>query len=118
MVHGDFGPNNLLFGPLAPEGGATLVVVAVLDWEWAHVGRRIEDLAWCEWIIRMHHPERVGALGAFFAGYGARPGWAERHAAMLTRCRELIDFCDRWVPDGDGVAQWQSRVKVTAGWAE
>lgn len=118
LVHGDFGPNNLLFGPVAPEGTATLVVVAVLDWEWAHVGQRTEDLAWCEWIVRMHHPEQVGALGALFAGYGARPAWAARHAAMLTRCRQLIDFCERWVPDGDGVAQWQSRAAVTEGWAE
>jgi hypothetical protein len=127
LIHGDFGPQNLLFGLEAVEAveavetaetSGSLAVVAVLDWEWAHVGQRIEDLAWCEWIVRMHHPDQVGALGAFFAGYGAHPAWAERHAAMLTRCRRLIDFCEGWVPDGDGVAHWRRRLAVTAGWAE
>jgi hypothetical protein len=23
----------------------------VLDWEWAHRGEPVEDLAWCEWIV-------------------------------------------------------------------
>jgi aminoglycoside phosphotransferase (APT) family kinase protein len=40
LVHGDFGPQNLLLdGPR---------VTALLDWEFAHVGSRIEDLAWAE----------------------------------------------------------------------
>lgn len=112
LVHGDFGPNNLLFDR------AALDVVAVLDWEWAHVGQRIEDLAWCEWIVRMHHPKQVGALDAFFTGYGARPAWADRQAAMWARCRELIDLCERWEPRGDGFRLWQNRAMVTADWAE
>jgi tRNA A-37 threonylcarbamoyl transferase component Bud32 len=118
LVHGDFGPNNLLFGPVATDASETLVVVAILDWEWAHVGRRIEDLAWCEWIVRMHHPRDIGALEAFFSGYGVEPAWAERQAAMLARCQSLTAFCERYLPDGDGVAQWQTRAEVTAGWAE
>jgi aminoglycoside phosphotransferase (APT) family kinase protein len=118
LVHGDFGPNNLLFGRAAPEASETLVVVAILDWEWAHVGQRIEDLAWCEWLVRMHHPREVGALGALFAGYGAQPAWAERQAAMLARCQLLITFCERYLPEGDGVALWQRRAEVTAAWAQ
>ena len=108
LVHGDFGPNNLLFDP------DSLQVVAVLDWEWAHVGRPIEDLAWCEWIVRMHHPEQVSALNAFFEVYGTRPAWAQRQAAMVARCRGLIGFCERWEPGGDGVRQW--RESRTMGW--
>jgi Phosphotransferase enzyme family len=115
LVHGDFGPNNLLFDS---EVSRPLEVVAVLDWEWAHVGQRVEDLAWCEWIVRMHHPEQVGAMDAFFAGYGARPSWAERQAAMLARCLSLSDFCQRWDPAGAGLRQWQSRSAVTAHWVE
>ena len=55
IVHGDYGPQNLLFDP------ATFETAAILDWEWAHPGEPIEDLAWCEWIVRMHHPEHVSA---------------------------------------------------------
>ncbi|MHB8273166.1 MAG: phosphotransferase family protein [Dermatophilaceae bacterium] len=121
LVHGDFGPNNLLFDsrPSQPsELVGVLDVVAVLDWEWAHVGQRVEDLAWCEWIVRTHHPDHVAALDELFAGYGARPAWAERHAAMMVRCGQLTDLCARWEPGGDGVRQWQNRAAVTGGWAE
>jgi hypothetical protein len=112
LAHGDFGPNNLLFDLRAPE------VVAVLDWEWAHVGRPIEDLAWCEWIVRMHHPDQVGELGALFTGYGVRPSWTERQSAMVARCQDLIDVCERWDSGGDGARLWQNRATVTGGWAE
>jgi hypothetical protein len=38
LVHGDFGPNNMLFDP------ATFAVTAVLDWEWAHPGDAVERI--------------------------------------------------------------------------
>ena len=44
--------------------------------------------------------------------------WADRQVAMLAQCRRLVDFCERSDPGGDGVRQWQSRVRVTAGWVE
>lgn len=53
IQHGDFGPNNLL---LADRGK---VVVAVLDCEFSRPGPPIADTAWCEWIVRMHHPGAV-----------------------------------------------------------
>ncbi|MFF0741647.1 phosphotransferase family protein [Streptomyces sp. NPDC004111] len=86
LVHGDFGPNNVL---LTGDGAR---VTALLDWEWAHAGDPVEDLAWCEWIVRTHHPESVGALEEFFHAYGHRPDWETRHRAMVERCRELVDF--------------------------
>ncbi|GAA2147101.1 phosphotransferase family protein [Glycomyces algeriensis] len=111
LVHGDFGPNNLLLDPVG------YAVTAVVDWEFAHLGDPIEDLAWCEWIVRMHHPDRVGALDAFFEGYGASvPDWPLRRAAMVDRCLELREFCRRWDPDGPAVAEWERRAEVTAGW--
>ncbi|WP_035701186.1 phosphotransferase family protein, partial [Glycomyces tenuis] len=64
LVHGDFGPNNLLLDP------GTFAVAAVVDWEFSHTGDPIEDLAWCEWVVRTHHADRVGALDDFFAAYG------------------------------------------------
>jgi aminoglycoside phosphotransferase (APT) family kinase protein len=113
VVHGDFGPNNLLIDP------ETFAVTAVVDWEFAHVGARVTDLAWCEWIVRMHHPEHVGALEHCFTAYGPpAPDWPERHAAMIARCVELRDFCERWEPGGPSVRQWEERTAATRAWTE
>jgi tRNA A-37 threonylcarbamoyl transferase component Bud32 len=113
LVHGDFGPNNVLLNP------DTLDVTAVVDWEFAHLGAPVEDLAWCEWIVRMHHPGCVHALDHFFRAYGGQvPRWADRRAAMLARCEQLRQFCDRWEANGPGVRQWQERTVMTAGWSE
>ncbi|MBT2523214.1 phosphotransferase [Arthrobacter sp. ISL-28] len=107
--HGDFGPNNVLMGPEGFEP------VALLDWEFSGIGTPIDDLAWCEWIVRMHHPAAIPALRAFWEAYGSCPEWAERQAAMLNRCAELEDFCRRW-SSPDAVTMWQKRIVVTRGW--
>ncbi|WP_406633589.1 aminoglycoside phosphotransferase family protein [Amycolatopsis sp. WGS_07] len=113
LVHGDFGPNNVLFDE------ATFAVTAVLDWEFAHLGDPLEDLAWCEWIVRMHHPDHVGRLEGFYATYGRpAPPWPMRQEAMLAKCQMLEDFCRQWEPGGDGERQWRDRAAVTAGWTE
>ncbi len=113
LVHGDFGPNNVLLDP------GTFEITAVVDWEFAHLGDPVEDLTWCEWIVRMHHPEYRFALGHFFRAYdGQVPPWPVRRAAMLARCETLRQFCDRWEPNGPGVKQWQMRATATAGWQE
>jgi len=108
--HGDFGPNNVLFRQ--PD----LTVSALLDWEFSGVGPPIADLAWCEWIVRMHHPDARDALRALFDGYGRQPPFEQRQAEMLRRCRELADFARRWDPTGAGVATWTERIAVTGGW--
>ena len=69
LVHGDFGPQNLLLDP------STVEPTALLDWEFAHIGDPVEDVAWAEWIVRTHHPDLVPALPALFDGYGAEPPW-------------------------------------------
>ena len=113
VVHGDFGPNNVLLDP------RTFEATAVLDWEFAHLGDPVEDLAWCEWIVRMHHPDRRKAVDHFFRAYGGDvPSWPDRRAVMVARCESLQEFCRRWEPDGPGVRQWQQRAAVTAGWQE
>lgn len=112
VVHGDFGPNNVLIDP------ATWQVTAVLDWEFADTGEPVLDLAWCEWIVRMHHPDQTAVLPAFLTSYdGPVPAWPERQAAMVERCRWLRDFCERWQSAG-GVAQWEERTAITAAWTE
>ncbi|HTW03402.1 MAG TPA: phosphotransferase [Streptosporangiaceae bacterium] len=112
LVHGDYGPNNVLLDPAAEE------VTAILDWEWAHAGNRVEDLAWCEWIVRMHHSQRITALGAFFDAYGWAPAWSARKYAMIAQCRAMFDLCQRWQPGGEGVRQWRHRLTITESWRE
>lgn len=112
LVHGDYGPQNVLLDAAARE------VTAVLDWEWAHAGDPVEDLAWCEWIIRMHHGDHVGALGSFFDAYGQRPAWAARQQAMVAQCRNLLAVCRRWEPSGTSVRLWSQRLQVTESWTE
>ncbi|BCJ46138.1 hypothetical protein GCM10010168_50870 [Actinoplanes ianthinogenes] len=109
-VHGDYGPNNMLFDPV------TFATTAVLDWEWAHDGDPIEDLAWCEWIVRMHHPDAAGELDALFAGYGRRPAWAARHAAMLAKCHSMLALARASGPESPNVHRWQQRIELTASW--
>lgn len=113
LVHGDYGPQNVLLDPAALE------ITAVLDWEWAHTGHPVEDIAWCEWIIRMHHPRLVRQLGVFFNAYGgAVPPWPARHAAMLGRCQSLLDLSHQQQPGGSGETQWAQRLAVTRAWQE
>lgn len=87
LVHRDFGPNNVLLAEHADE------IVLLADWEWSTVGGAITDLAWAEFILRMHHPEHLECLAALFHGYGERPAWSERQAAMAVRAAYL----ERWV---------------------
>lgn len=112
LVHGDYGPNNVLLDPDAQE------VTAILDWEWAHAGDRVEDLAWCEWIVRMHHRPHVTALAALFQGYGSVPAWPARQQAMLAQCRALLAAAERWQPGGEAARQWRGRLQVTRSWTE
>jgi hypothetical protein len=94
---GDYGPNNVLLDPEAQR------VVAIVDWEWVHAGGPAEDLAWCEWILRMHHPDQAGTLGALFDGYGRCPPWAERQRAMVIKCELLMRLSERREPGGRSV---------------
>ncbi|GAA4601463.1 aminoglycoside phosphotransferase (APT) family kinase protein [Actinoplanes octamycinicus] len=110
-VHGDYGPNNMLFDPV------TFATVAVLDWEWAHDGDPIEDLAWCEWIVRMHHPHAAADLDALFTGYGHRPPWPARHAAMLAKCHAMRTVAAATAgPDSPAAHTWRHRIDLTESW--
>jgi Ser/Thr protein kinase RdoA (MazF antagonist) len=112
IQHGDFGPNNILLEH------QTFDVAAVLDWEFSGVGPAITDIAWCEWIVRMHHPDAVSMLADFFDASGARPTWKERQAEMLRRCRSLKSFAKRWDPASPAVTVWQERASAVASWVE
>ncbi len=110
LVHGDYGAQNMLFDDRCQ-------VTALLDWEFAHRGDAIEDLAWAEWIVRMHHPRHVEATSELFAGYGERPPWRDRQTFMTQRCRQLRDRC---LSQGlsEAADTWASRSRTTAAWRE
>ena len=110
LVHGDFGPQNMLFDP-TDRGQVT----AVCDWEFAHVGRPIEDLAWAEWIVRMHHPGHVDSLEELLAYAGVSASWTDRHAAMVERCRELLRLSVTSSSSG-AEAEWRRRLNATEAW--
>jgi tRNA A-37 threonylcarbamoyl transferase component Bud32 len=104
LVHGDFGPQNMLLD-------ASGHLAALVDWEFAHLGDPIEDLAWAEWIVRTHHPHLADVLGALFDGYGSQPSWSQRHSAMLAQCAQLLAFARRW--SSEAAAVWQRRIDAT-----
>lgn len=112
--HGDFGPNNTLLDP------DSLLVTAVLDWEFSSSGHvdPVADLAWCEWIVRMHHPGETTAIPLLYSAYGTSFSWEDRQSAMTDRCAELIDFTHEWEPGGPAEARWRERLRATAAWGE
>jgi Ser/Thr protein kinase RdoA (MazF antagonist) len=110
LVHGDFGLQNLLVAPRRWR------VAALVDWEWVHHGYPVEDLAWAEWIVRMHHPQATPALSALFRGYGERPPWALRHAAMLEQCQWLLARASQ--QEERLATLWQRRVQATELFAD
>lgn len=72
IVHGDFRMGNLLVDATG--------LLAVLDWELAHIGDPLEDLGWlCVRAWRFGSPQRAGGFGSLedvLAAYEAASGMA------------------------------------------
>ena len=81
LVHGDFRNGNIM---VSPEDG----LVALLDWELAHLGDPMEDLGWpCvpSWRFGQHH-NPVGGFGAradLYDAYRAAGGTINEDAARF-----------------------------------
>jgi Ser/Thr protein kinase RdoA (MazF antagonist) len=113
LVHGDFGPQNLLIDTDRWQPAA------LLDWELVRFDDPVQDLAWPEWIIRTHHPHLVSHLDALFDGYGTRPEWPRRQAAMLRTCHWAMDFVRRWDSGEEGAERmWIERIRHTEQFRE
>jgi aminoglycoside phosphotransferase (APT) family kinase protein len=111
ITHGDYGPQNLLFD------SETQAVVLVADWEFSFTGSDpLTDLAWAEWIVRMHHPHAAASVGELFVGYGRTPAWSDRQRVMLHRCAWLRDRCIT-ARDAAGEHMWAERLALTASWS-
>jgi tRNA A-37 threonylcarbamoyl transferase component Bud32 len=111
LVHGDYGPQNLLLDNDGAE------IIGVVDFEFAHNGVAIEDLAWAEWIVRTYHPAAIRYLDTLFDEYSQKPSWSDRQATMMTRCMELIEICTAW-GDKSAADGWRRRAAVTRDWEE
>jgi aminoglycoside phosphotransferase (APT) family kinase protein len=111
LVHGDFGPNNVLISDHDDS------VVLLADWEWSTVGSPLTDLAWAEFIVRMHHPEHVDCVAALFDGYGSRPSWPERQMAMAERAAALETWVRSWKGE-DAASTWTRRSLRIAEWGD
>ena len=85
IVHGDFAHYNCLMS----EDGKRLM--AVLDWETAHLGSEVEDLSWCEHQFLNRFPHHAAAASALYEGYGQRFDWELRRTVFEGRMQELTD---------------------------
>lgn len=109
IVHGDFGPQNVVV-----DGRR---FAWLLDWEFARLGEPTEDLAWGEWIMRIHHRDHLEALPTFFEAADLHPSWPERHDAMMQRCLWFLRRADAH-GDLDASARWRQRLRLTERWVE
>jgi hypothetical protein len=111
IVHGDFGPQNMLCSVDLTD------VPGILDWELAHLGSPVEDLAWAEWIIRTHHPEARDELPGLFAGSRLSISWSDRQSSMIRQCRHYIAYCEESGFE-ESAAEWRRRLHTTEQWHE
>ena len=82
VVHGDYRTGNLLYDPIGTAG-----ITAVLDWEMAHAGDPLEDVAWAMLAAWRVGTGRVGALVD-------EAGWVAAYEAASRRSidREALRF--------------------------
>ncbi len=109
LVHGDFGPQNVVI-----EDDR---ITALVDWEFAHIGQPVEDLAWAEWIVRMHHPDAVDDLPELLDASRLGIEWPARHQAMVARCEELMRISEA-ARSADTLGLWRDRLRATELWRE
>ena len=61
----------------------------MLDWENAHLGGRVLDIAWCEWQFRSRYPRHEWAVRNLLTAYGDPPDRDSRERAVASRLSEL-----------------------------
>ena len=108
FVHGDFAPINVL----VDDRGE---VVGLLDFEHAHEGDPLEDIAWWGWVVRHHHPaawEDAWPTFCSAAGVDATAHAPTLRSLMLGRLRERAEAAstsqdrERWHARLDEAATW------------
>ncbi len=108
FVHGDFAPVNVV---VAPDG----TIAALLDFEHAHAGDPLEDVAWWGWVVRHHHPDAWhAAWPTFCAAAGADP---DRDGPTL-RALMLDELSRRAAAPGNEAdrQRWLDRLAEATAW--
>jgi aminoglycoside phosphotransferase len=108
FVHGDFAPINVI----VDEQGR---VSALLDFEHAHVGDPLEDVAWWSWVVRHHHPDAWRASWSTFcdlAGVDRVADGPVIHALMIKELARRAAGV-RGAHDHD---RWLARLIEAAAW--
>ena len=108
FVHGDFAPINVIVG----DGGE---IRALLDFEHAHVGDPLEDVAWWGWAVRHHHPLVWSvAWPTFCAAAGVDP-IADGPTLQALVLREL-ERRAAMARDPAARDRWLARLQEAASW--
>lgn len=109
FVHGDFAPINVIV-----DGDGNLS--ALLDFEHAHLGDPLEDVAWWCWVVRHHHPDAWrAAWQTFCAVAGVDPveeGETIEALVVVELARRAaaakeVDRRDRWLARAAEAAAWR-----------
>ncbi len=107
LTHGEYYLPNFTFvtQPLSLE--------AITEWEWAHLGEKVEDPAWMEWYVRMHVGKLIRDLPVFYEAYGVTPIWSERKDAMIMQVKRHLEFASM-SGEKRTIQKWQNRLQLTS----
>ncbi len=109
FVHGDFAPINVIV-----DGNGD--VSALLDFEHAHLGDPLEDVAWWSWVVRHHHPDAWRAAWPTFCAVASvdpvEDGETIHALVVLQLARRAaaakdVDRRDRWLARAAEAAVWR-----------
>ncbi|PXA82857.1 phosphotransferase family protein [Nostoc sp. 3335mG] len=106
IVHGDYRAGNFLF---TPDGR----ISAILDWEMAHIGDPLEDIAWAlnpMWPMTRHFPLE-GGLAVWERASGMT---IDRAALDWWRLYAPVKACGLWTTAEASFAEGKSREMVVA----
>ncbi len=107
LTHGDYCLPNFIFvtQPLSLE--------AITEWEWAHLGEKVEDPAWMEWFVRMNMGKLIRDLPVFYEAYGVTPIWGERKDAMIMQVKRHLEFAEM-AGEKRTIQKWQNWLQLTS----
>jgi aminoglycoside phosphotransferase (APT) family kinase protein len=106
FVHGDFAPINVV---LDADG----TIRALLDFEHAHVGSRLEDVAWWSWVVRYHHPDAWAEAWPAFCDSAEVDPVADAVLVEALAMSELVRRASA-APDDRSRDRWLERIARTA----
>jgi aminoglycoside phosphotransferase (APT) family kinase protein len=120
FAHGDFCPVNALIDNRQEEAeDQAIVVVGLLDLEFARIADPLFDAAWWGWVVRYHHPERwLHAWPRLLAAAGIAWEQATQERVRVLqrlRCLEVVDYYAHTRPP-EATAVWVGRLAETLEW--